>query len=62
MLTREGQAVTEHELQCSFGGYYMAKKENKKKWLSFIILVLSAGVVYKLYFMSDAFYVQMQKI
>jgi sugar phosphate permease len=37
-------------------------KKDRKKWLSFAILVLSAGVIYKLYFMEDAFYVQMQEV
>lgn len=31
-----------------------------KKWLSFAALMLAAGTMYKLYFISDAFYVQMQ--
>lgn len=37
------------------------KKENIKKWISFIILTLGAGTIYKLCFLKDAFYVPMQQ-
>lgn len=36
-------------------------KETRQKWLSFIILMLCGGTMYKLYFMDGAFYVQMQE-
>ncbi len=38
-----------------------SKKENIKKWVSFIILTLAAGSIYKLCFLKDAFYVPMQQ-
>ena len=34
---------------------------SKQKWLSFMILLLAGGTMYKLYFMDGAFYVQMQE-
>ncbi|WP_042272729.1 MFS transporter [[Clostridium] dakarense] len=37
------------------------KKENIKKWITFIILTLGAGTIYKLCFLKDAFYVPMQE-
>lgn len=37
------------------------KKENAKKWITFIILTLGAGTIYKLCFLKDAFYIPMQK-
>ncbi len=38
------------------------EKTKSRKWLSFAMLMMGAGTIYKLYFMSDAFYVQMQEI
>ncbi len=35
-------------------------KEKSQKWISFFVLMLGAGTIYKLYFMDSAFYVQMQ--
>lgn len=32
-----------------------------RKWLSFLVLMLGAGTIYKLYFMDGPFYVQMQE-
>ncbi|MEG1284313.1 MAG: MFS transporter [Romboutsia sp.] len=37
------------------------KKETIKKWITFIILTLGAGTIYKLCFLKDAFYVPMQE-
>lgn len=37
------------------------KNSNIKKWISFIILTLGAGTIYKLCFLKDAFYVPMQQ-
>ena len=37
------------------------EKMSKQKWLSFMVLMLGAGTMYKLYFMDGAFYVQMQE-
>ena len=36
--------------------------KNSKKWISFAMMMLGAGTIYKLYFMSDAFYVQMEEL
>lgn len=36
-------------------------RKSMQKWLSFIILMLAGGSMYKLYFMDGAFYVQMQE-
>ena len=38
-----------------------SNKENIKKWVTFIILTLGAGTIYKLCFLKDAFYVPMQE-
>lgn len=38
-----------------------SKKENIKKWITFIILTLGAGTIYKLCFLKDAFYGPMQE-
>nr|WP_317330982.1 MFS transporter [uncultured Romboutsia sp.] len=37
------------------------KKENIRKWITFIILTLGAGTIYKLCFLKDAFYGPMQE-
>lgn len=37
------------------------KETNNKKWISFGILMLGAGTIYKLGFLKDAFYVPMQE-
>lgn len=37
------------------------KDGNLKKWITFIILTLGAGTIYKLCFLKDAFYVPMQE-
>lgn len=40
----------------------MEKNSNsKQKWLSYFVLLLTGGTMYKLYFMDGAFYVQMQQ-
>jgi sugar phosphate permease len=40
----------------------MEKSNNSnQKWLSYIVLLLTGGTMYKLYFMDGAFYVQMQQ-
>ena len=38
-----------------------SKRENIKKWITFFILTLGAGTIYKLCFLKDAFYVPMQE-
>lgn len=37
------------------------KRQNMKKWITFLILTLGAGTIYKLCFLKDAFYVPMQE-
>ena len=39
----------------------MNKKENIRKWITFIVLTLGAGTIYKLCFLKDAFYGPMQE-
>lgn len=38
-----------------------SKKENVRKWITFFVLTLGAGTIYKLCFLKDAFYVPMQE-